>query len=71
MAEKEILHTEEIKKKYSSVEREIKRNVSEILLLNNMGWNESASRGPSITKDFQIRELSPKENSKFFRTNSI
>jgi len=70
MAEKEILHTEEIKKKYSSVEREIKRNVSEILLLNNMGWNETASRGPSITKDFQIRELSQKENSKFLSNPS-
>ena len=70
MVEKEIQHTEEIKKKYSSVEREIKRNISEILLLNNMWWNESANRWPSITKDFQIRELSPKENSKFLSNPS-
>jgi hypothetical protein len=31
-----ILHTEEIKKKYSTVEREIKRQLTEIILLNNI-----------------------------------
>jgi hypothetical protein len=32
---KEILHTEEIKKKYSKVEKEIKRNLTEVLLMND------------------------------------
>jgi hypothetical protein len=32
----EILHTQEIKKKYNKVEREIKRKLTEILLLNGI-----------------------------------
>ena len=70
MTEQEILHTEEIKKKYSDVEREIKRNLNEALLLNNMWWGQSISRGLSITKDFKIRQLSAKENSKFLSNPS-
>jgi len=50
----EILHTEAVKKKYSKVEREIKRNLTEIMLI----------------KDFKIRELSSDENSKFLSNPS-
>ena len=70
MTEKEILHTEKIKKKYSNVEKEIKRVLNEALLLNNMWWSHNISRGLSITKDFQIRQLSTKENSKFLSNPS-
>ena len=66
----EILHTEEIKKKYSRVEKEIKRNLTEVLLMNGFGARENISRWLSITKDFQIRELSAEENSKFLSNPS-
>lgn len=61
----EILHTEDIKKKYSSVEKEIKRSLSELFLLNNFWKNNKACNWLSITKNFDIRELSWQENSKF------
>jgi len=67
---KEILHTEEIKKKYSKVEKEIKRNLTEVLLMNDFWSAENISRGLSITKDFKIRKLSANENSKFLSNPS-
>ena len=39
--------------------------MTEILLLSGMWFDKNICRGLSITKDFQIREISPKENSKF------
>lgn len=65
-----ILHTEEIKKKYSTVEREIKRQLTEIILLNNIWFKDNVCRWLSITKDFKIRRLSPDENSKFLSNPS-
>lgn len=65
-----ILHTEEIKKKYSAVEREIKRQLTEIILLNNIWFKDNVCRWLSITKDFKIRRLSPDENSKFLSNPS-
>ncbi len=66
----EILHTEAVKKKYSKVEREIKRNLTEIMLMNDFGSPENINRWLSITKDFKIRELSSHENSKFLSNPS-
>jgi hypothetical protein len=65
-----ILHTEEIKKKYSKVEKEIKRNLTEVLLMNDFGSSDNINRGLSITKDFKIRELSVDENAKFLSNPS-
>ena len=65
-----ILHTEEIKKKYSKVEKEIKRNLTEVLLMNDFGTWDNINRGLSITKDFKIRELSVDENAKFLSNPS-
>ena len=65
-----ILHTEEIKKRYSGVEREIKRRLTEILLLNNISFKDNTCRWLSITKNFKIRRLSANENSKFLANPS-
>ena len=59
------IHTEEIKKKYTSLEREIKKKLTEVILLNKLATDENTFRGLSITKDFQIRELGEPENNKF------
>lgn len=66
----ELLHTEEIKKKYSTVEREIKRQLTELILLNNIATSRDVCRWLSITKNFKIRELTPQENSKFLSNPS-
>lgn len=65
-----IIHTEAIKKRYSRVEKEIKRKLTEVLLMNDFGSTENISRWLSITKDFKIRELSAEENSKFLSNPS-
>lgn len=65
VSKKEVLHTEEIKQKYSNLERNIKRRLIEWLLHVNI-WDEwYISRGLSFTKDFEIRELEEYENPKF------
>ena len=66
----EILHTEEIKKRYSEVERNIKRCLTELFLLNNIWHKNNICRWFSITKDFKIRELTPEENSKYLSNPS-
>ncbi len=66
----ELLHTEEVKKRYSNVEREIKRQLTELLLLNNISAPKYICRWLSITKNFKIRELTPAENSKFLSNPS-
>ena len=75
----ESLHTEEVKRKYSKLEREIKRKLTECFLWDHL-WEESFSwkevvsteelkeddtcRGLSFTKDFEIRILGKDENNK-------
>jgi hypothetical protein len=39
-----IVHTEAIKKKYSKVEQEIKRNLTEVVLMSELGSSENISR---------------------------
>lgn len=65
-----VLHTQEIKKKYSKVEMEIKRRLTEFLLLNNIWNGDNVCRWLSITKNFKIRELSEQENSKYLSNPS-
>ena len=65
-----IVHTEAIKKKYSKVEQEIKRNLTEVVLMSELGSSENISRWLSITKDFKIRELSADENAKYLSNPS-
>lgn len=59
-----ILHTEEIKHKYSKLEREIKRKLTEVLLWDHFWNSDFVCRGLSFTKDFEIRELGESENNK-------
>jgi len=66
----EILHTQEIEKKYSKVEMEIKRYLTELLLLTNIWHSNNVCRWLSITKHFKIRELSVQENSKYLSNPS-
>lgn len=66
----QVLHTQEIKKKYSRIERNIKRCLTELFLLNNIGHKDNICRGFSITKDFKIRELTAQENSKYLSNPS-
>ena len=61
----EVLHTEEIKQKYSDIERNIKRRLIEWLLHVNIWDEKHVSRGLSLTKDFNIRELEEEENPRF------
>lgn len=63
--ENTLLHTEEIKKKYTEVERDIKRKLTELLLLDSCGDDSYVCRGLSIDKYFGIRELTDLENNKF------
>lgn len=65
-----LQHTQEIKKKYSEVERNIKRCLTELFLLNNIWHKNNICRWFSITKDFKIRELTPEENSKYLSNPS-
>ena len=68
----ESLHTEQVKRKYSKLEREIKRKLTECFLWDHFSekaflWKDvssagefkedSACRGLSFTKDFGIRVL--------------
>ena len=39
-----IIHTEAIKKRYSRVEKEIKRKLTEVLLMNDFGSTENINR---------------------------
>jgi len=66
----QVLHTQEIKKKYSWVERDIKRCLTELLLLSDIWHKDNICRWLSITKDFKIRELSAEENSKYLSNPS-
>ena len=75
----ESLHTEQVKRKYSKLEREIKRKLTECFLWDHFSekaflWKDVSSagefkedpacRGLSFTKDFEIRILGKDENSK-------
>lgn len=75
----ESLHTEQVKRKYSKLEREIKRKLTECFLWDHFSekaflWKDVSSagefkedpacRGLSFTKDFEIRILGKDENNK-------
>lgn len=59
------LHTESVKKKYIEVERIVKRKMTELLLLSNVGEEGYSSRWLSINSDFSLRVLTEEENNKF------
>ena len=63
-------HTNELKKKYTTLERTIKGRLTELLLIDGIGRDSDSCRGLSITPDFQIRELEKEENSKFISNAS-
>ena len=65
-----VEHTDQIKKKYTSLERTIKWKLTELLLIDWIGRNADSCRGLSITPDFKIRELGKEENSKFISNAS-
>ena len=63
-------HTNELKKKYTTLERTIKGRLTELLLIDGIGRDSDSCRGLSITPDFKIRELEKEENSKFISNAS-
>ena len=63
-------HTNELKKKYTTLERTIKGRLTELLLIDGIGRDSDSCRGLSITPDFKIRELEKGENSKFISNAS-
>lgn len=61
-----IHHTQEIKKTYSPLERQIKRAATEYQLLSDLGTEKCAPfTWFSITDDFKLRPLSLSENSQY------
>ena len=65
-----LLHTEQLKKKYSKVERLIKWKLTQIFLLCSIWEDDSTCRWLSITPEFRIRELEYPENPKFLSNPS-
>lgn len=59
-----LVHSEVIKKKYTKLERDIKRKLTECLLWDHFWDADFVCRGLSFTKDFEIRELWKEENNK-------
>lgn len=62
---KEIIHDEKIKNRYSSLEKEIKNQLTSLLLLYRIWTSNEICRWLSISKDFDIIELSETDNPKF------
>lgn len=57
-------HSEKIKKKYTKMERDIKRKLTECLLRDHFWDSDFVCRGLSFTKDFELRGLEKDENNK-------